>query len=300
MDRIDAMGAFVAVAELRGFAPAAKRLKVSAPTVTRLVASLEQRLSVRLLHRTTRTVALTEEGARYLPRAKSILDAVRDAEAKTMAEHASPAGRFAVTAPLAFGRREVAPLFSDYLARYPAVTGELVLVDRVVNLIEEGLDLAVRIGELSDSALKVRALGSTRRVLVASPAYLNRAGKPRRPADLHGHSTMLVSGLTPHADWRFFRGRRTERIAVRPSFTTNNAEAAIEHALRGGGIAMVLSYQVADLVQTGKLEVLLKSFEPPPRPIQLVYPSGREPSANVRAFIDLAVATRSWEFARLI
>lgn len=292
MDRLDSMEAFVAVAEAKGFAQAARKLKVSPPTVTRLIASLEQRLSVELFHRTTRAVSLTEHGARYLPKARGIIDAVKDAEASTKAGQAAPSGRFTVTAPLVFGRREVAPLFSRFLARWPAVRGELLLFDRVVNLVEEGIDVAVRIGELDDSSLKVRAVGSTRRVLVASPGYLEKHGRPKKPHDLEAHATIQLTPLSAQHEWRF----GDARVALEPCFVTNSADVAIEHAVRGGGLAMVLSYQVSALVEAGRLEVVLGKHEPSPRPIQLVYPAGRTPSANVRAFVDLAAQQRGWVF----
>jgi DNA-binding transcriptional LysR family regulator len=299
MDRIAAMGAFVTVAELRGFAPAARRLGISPSAVTRLVAMLEDHLAVRLLHRTTRTVALTDAGARYLERARRILAELEDADAAARAERAEPFGRFVVAAPRVFGRREVTPLMSDFLAKHPSVEGELSLSDRVVNLTEDGVDLAVRIGVLEDSSLRARAVGATRRVLVASPRYLAKRSKLRRPDDLSSHATILFTSLTPLPEWRFFGNQREERAAIRPSFVTNSADAAIAHAEKGFGLTLVLSYQVVDLLRAGRLEVVLSRFEPPPIPIQLVYPGGRYPSASVRAFIELTVATRKWDFVDL-
>ena len=286
------MAAFVAVAELKGFAAAARRLKLSPPSVTRLVAGLEERLSARLLHRTTRSVALTEAGARYLDRARRILADVGDAEAAARAELTAPAGRLVVAAPNVFGRREVAPLLCDYLARYPAVSGELLLSDRIVSLVEEGVDLAVRIGQLEDSSLRVRPVGATRRVLVASPAYLARAPRIRRPEDLRAHATIQFTGLTPLPEWRFPRAR----VPLRPVLVTGSADAAIAGAERGLGVTQVLSYQAMDLIKAGALRVLLAGQEPPPLPIQLVHAANRHPSAGVRSFIDLTVATRSWSF----
>lgn len=296
MDRIDAMAAFVAVADLRGFAAAARKLELSASAVTRLVAALEERLSVRLLHRTTRSLSLTDVGARYLPRARAIVESVRDAEAAARALRAAPSGRFVVSAPVVFGRREVAPLFSDYLARYPDVTGELLLSDRIENLVEEGVDAAVRIGGLEESTLRMRTVGATRRVLVASPSYLAAQKRPRRPEDLREHALIQLTPLAPLPEWRFYKKRSRQRLPIRPVFVTNSADAAIVHARRGRGIAMVFSYQVADLLESGELEVVLPKYEPPPSPVYVAYPSTREPSANVRAFIDLVVASRSWNF----
>lgn len=299
MDRLTAMRAFVTVAELRGFAAAARRLRISPPVVTRLVAGLEGALSLRLLQRTTRSVALTDAGARYLERARRILAELDDAERAARAERDAPAGRLTITAPEVFGRREVAPLVSDYLARYPAIAAELVLTDRVVGLVAEGVDVAVRIGALRDSSLRARALGATRRVVVGSPAYLAARGRPRAPADLGAHALVHFSALSSPAEWRF-RGRgRAGRVPIAPRLSTNSAEAAIGHAERGGGLAMVLAYQVRELVHAGRLEIVLAPYEPPPLPIQLVYPGSRLPPAAVRAFLDLAIATRSWNFVDL-
>lgn len=299
MDRLEAMSAFVAVADLCSFAPAARQLKLSPSAVTRLVAALEAHLSIRLLHRTTRSVALTDAGARYLVRARAIVESVRDAEAATRAERSTPSGRFVVSAPLVFGRREVAPLFSDYLARYPAVSGELVLLDRLVSLVDEGFDATVRIGRLEDSSLKVRVVGATRRVLVASPGYLAQRKRIRKPADLRDHATIQLVPIQPVREWRFFRDKRRQRIPIRPVLVTNSADVAITHAQRGQGVAMVFSYQVQHLVRAGELSILLPKYEPPVIPISVAYPGTREASANVRAFIELLAAKRTWKFLDL-
>lgn len=299
MDRFIAMTAFVAVAELRGFAAAARRLRISPPVVTRLVAALEEQLSIRLLQRTTRSVALTDAGARYLEQARRILADLDEAERAARAERSEPGGRLAITAPEVFGRREVVPLVSDFLARHPAVTAELVLADRVVGLVEEGVDVAVRIGALRDSSLRARALGATRRVVVGSPAYLAERRRPRSPADLGTHALVHASPLTGPAEWRFHRRGRELRVPIAPRLSTNSVEAAIGHAERGVGLAMVLSYQVREQVRAGRLEVVLAGFEPPPLPIQLVYPGARLPPASLRAFLDLAIATRRWNFVDL-
>lgn len=299
MDHLEAMSAFVAVSEQRGFTAAARRLGLSTSAVTRLIAGLEERLGIRLLQRTTRSVALTDTGARYLDSARRILAAVEEADAIARAERTEPTGRFSVTAPNLFGRREVAPLMCDFLAKYPAVIGELTLTDRVTNLIEEGLDVAVRIGALEDSSLHARAVGRTRRVVVGSPAYLAKHRRLRSPRDLHAHAlTHFSAGNTP-LEWRLFRDGQEERVPIKPSFVTNSADAAIGHAERGGGLTMVLAYQVADAVRKGRLQVVLSKFEPPPLPIQVVYPASRLPSANLKAFIELVTKTRKWSFVEL-
>lgn len=290
------MEVFVAVAEHRGFAAAARRLGVSPSAVTRMVKALEDRLSIPLLQRTTRSVTLTDAGARYLDRARRILADLAEAEAAARAERTEPTGRFVVAAPAVFGRRHVAPLMCDFLARYPAVRGELTLADRMVSLVEEGVDLAVRIGWLDDSSLRTRPVGATRRVVVGSPDYLAARSRPRRPRDLASHTTIQFSGLTASTEWRFERDGREERVAITPSFVTNSADAAITHARRGAGLTMVLSYQVIELLLGGELEIVLAGYEPAPLPIQLVYPGARLPSACVRSFIDLTCSTQAWSF----
>lgn len=299
MDRLDAMHAFVAVADRRGFAAAARELAISASAATRLVAGLESHLGIRLLHRTTRSVTLTDAGARYLESARRILAALADAESSARAEVAVPTGRFVVAAPVVFGRREVAPLLSAFLAKHEAVTGELMLADRMVNLLEEGVEVAVRIGVLEDSSLRVRPIGKTRRVLVASPRYLEGRKAIRRPRDLTDHDLVQFTALAPTPEWSFFSRGKEERVAFRPRLLTNSADAAIGHAERGGGITMALSYQVIAAVRRGSLRVVLPSYEPPPMPIQLVYPTSRLVSASLRAFLELAVATCRWSFVDL-
>ncbi len=299
MDRLDAMIAFVAVADLEGFAPAARKLGLSPSAVTRAVAALEERVGLRLLQRTTRSVALTDAGARYLARVRRILADVDEAEGAAQAERTAPIGRLAVAAPTLFGRMHVAPVLSDFLARHDGVTGELLLADRLVNLVDEGVDVAVRIGHLADSSLVARHVGDTRRVVVASPAYLEAHGTPRNPAALARHRLVQFTSMNPTPEWRFVRDREPLRVSFAPRLVTNNADVAIAHAERGHGLAMVLGYQVADAVRAGRLRVVLARHEPPPLPIHLVYPTSRLLSARVRAFADLVLATCDWRFVDL-
>lgn len=299
MDQFEAMSAFVAVAEQRGFTAAARRLGLSTSAVTRLIAALEDRLGIRLLQRTTRSVALTDTGARYLDSARRILAAVDEADTTARAARAEPTGRFSVTAPNVFGRLAVAPLMCEFLAKFPKVIGELTLTDRVTNLIEEGFDLAVRIGTFDDSSLRTRVVGKTRRVVVGSPEYLTKHKRLRSPQDLHVHAITQFSALNAPLEWRLFRNGKEERVPIKPSFVTNSADAAIGHAERGGGLTMVLAYQVVDAVKKGKLQVVLPKFEPLPLPIQVVYPASRLPAANLKAFVEMVVETRKWNFVEL-
>jgi len=296
MDRIDAMQAFVAVADLRGFAPAARKLKLSPSAVTRLIAALEERLGARLLQRTTRSVTLTDVGARYLERAKRILADVGEAERAAEGERMRPAGRLVVSAPVGFGRLHVSPLMSAYLKRYPDVSGELRLEDRIVNLVEDGVDLAVRIGELADSTLVARQLGEMRRIVVAAPAYLKTRGEPRRPEEIPPHDTIQFGATSGLADWRFVEGDKEIRVNYTPRFLTNSADAAVQYAVSGGGLTRVLAYQAADALRRGQLKIVLEKFELPRQPINMVYPTSRLLSAKVRTFIDLALETANWKF----
>jgi DNA-binding transcriptional LysR family regulator len=299
MDRLDAMAAFVAVADLRGFAPAARRLGLTPSAVTRAVAALEARLGARLLQRTTRAVALTDAGAQYLDRARRLLADLAEAEAVAQAGRAAPTGHLVVAAPHVFGRLHVAPALSDFLARHPAVRGELTLADRLVNLVEDGVDVAVRIGALDDSSLVARAVGATRRVVVAAPAYLARRGEPRHPDALAGHDVVQCTALDPTPGWRLRVRDLERRVAFTPAFVTNSVDVAVAHAALGGGLARVLAYQVVDAVRAGSLRVVLAAHEPAPLPIQVVFPSARLLSAKVRAFVDLVAETRDWRFIDL-
>eukprot|EP01036_Dinobryon_divergens_P036715 gene36715-47862_t len=294
MDRFEAMNAFLAVADHQGFASAARHLGLSTSAITRYVAALEGRLGVRLLNRTTRAINLTDAGQQFLERSRRILADLGEAEQMVESERAEARGRFVLSAPLVFGRLHVAPLMCEYLTYNPKVSGELTLTDRAVHLVEDGIDLAIRIGHLGDSSDIVRKAGTVRRVLVASPAYLERHGSPASPADLKHHVLIGFTALTHPTLWRFIADGHDLSIAVSPRYITNSADAAIWHAEQNGGIVMALSYQVADAVRAGRLCILLPDFEPEPYPIQLVYPHSRLLSVRVRTFIDYALATRDW------
>ena len=296
MDRIDAMQAFVAVADLQGFAPAARKLGLSPSGVTRLIAALEQRLGARLLQRTTRSVTLTDIGRRYLERARRILADVEEAEGSAQDERTRPSGRLVVSAPVGFGRLHVSPVMSAYLKRYPEVSAELRLADRMVNLVEDGIDLAVRIGHLADSSLVARHVGEMRRIVVASSDYLQQRGEPDTPEAVASHETIQFGAMTASPDWRFVEDGREIRVTCSPRFTTNSADAAIQYAEQGGGLTRVLAYQAADAIKGGRLRVMLAQFEQPPLPIHIVYPTSRLLSAKVRTFIDLVTDISDWHF----
>ncbi len=296
MDRLDAMRAFVSVADLEGFAPAARKLGLSAPAVTRLVASLEEHLGARLLQRTTRSVTLTDVGARYLERARRILGDVEEAEGSVQAERTQPSGRLVVSAPLMFGRLHVGPIMSAYLKKYPDVSAEFRLSDRMVNLVDEGVDLAVRIGHLADSSVVARTVGDMRRVVAGAPRYLRARGTPVKPSDLAGHEVVQLTGMSSLSEWRFTDNGRDIRIPYTSRFATNSTDAAVLYAEQGGGLISVLAYQAADAIKAKRLKIVLADYEPPPMPIHLVYPTSRLLSAKVRTFIDLVVAQADWRF----
>jgi DNA-binding transcriptional LysR family regulator len=293
MDRIQAMQAFVAVADLEGFAPAARKLALSPSAVTRLVAALEQHLGARLLQRTTRNVALTEVGTRYLERVRRVLADVEEAESSAQAERSAPSGRLVISAPVGFGRRHVSPIVSNYLSRYPDVSCELRLSDRMVNLVEDGVDVAVRIGHLADSTLVARQIGQMRGIVVAAPAYLKRRGEPKNPEEIATHDTIQFGAAS---EWRFVQDGRELRVTPAPRLITNSADAAIQYAEEGGGLTRVLAYQAADAIKRGKLAIVLAASEEPVMPIHLVYPTSRLLSAKVRSFIDLVIEISDWRF----
>ena len=283
MDRFHLMNVFVAVAEEQGFAATARRLHLSPPAVTRAVAALEQQLGVKLLNRTTRFVRVTEAGRRYLEDAKRILEDVKTADETAAGINAAPRGQLVITAPVLFGRMFVMPGIVDYLNAYPDTEVSAMFLDRVVNLLEEGVDVGIRIGELPDSSLRALRVGSVRAILCASPQYLQRNGLPRKPRDLLKHSIIASSAGNNAIDWRF------DNVALRiqPRLTVTTNDAAIEAARRNLGITRLLSYQVAQPLGEGKLTIVLENHEPPPLPIYIVHREGRFASARIRAFVDL-------------
>jgi DNA-binding transcriptional LysR family regulator len=289
MDRIDEMRVFVAVADAGGFAAAARRLALSAPAVTRAVAALEARTGARLLQRTTRVVRLTDAGARFLADCRRILGEIEEAEASAAGAHAEPRGRVAATAPSMFGRLHVAPLVLEFLGRHPQVSARLMLLDRVVDLVEEGLDVAIRIAHLPDSTLTAIRVGALRRVVCASPGYLATHGAPESPADLARHPAIAFAQSEAPAGWSFPMGGRTLTVNPPTPLTVNSAEVAVAAAVAGQGLTRVLSYQAASEISSGRLRIVLAEFEPPPIPVQIVHAEGRRAAARVRAFVDFAV-----------
>lgn len=287
MDRLYLMTVFVAVAEEGGFAAGARKLKLSPPAVTRAIAALEERLGLRLLERTTRHVRVTQAGQRYLDDARRIIAAVDEADEAAAGINATPRGHLAVTAPMLFGRMYVMPGIVDYLQRYPGTEVSAVFVDRVTNLLEEGLDVAVRIGELPDSSLQALQVGHVRRMIVASPAYLKACGTPRHPAEIVRHTVVAATGASIQPEWRFIEETKLQSYKVQPRLTVTSNDGVIEAARCGLGLARLLSYQAAPWIASGALLPVLQEFELPPVPVNIVHRDGRHGSARVRTFIDL-------------
>jgi DNA-binding transcriptional LysR family regulator len=289
MDKLVAMTTFVRIVDAGSLTAAADALDTSLPTVVRTLAALERHLGISLLKRTTRRIHLTDEGAQYLERCRVILSAVQEAET-LVAGRSEPAGRLTVTASALFGRRHVAPIVSDFVRRYPKVNAELLFLDRVVNLIEEGVDVGVRIAQLEDSSMVAIPVGRTRRVVCASEAYLRRHGVPQTPNDVRKHVCIRHVVLAPRNEWRFRVGSRNVVVPITSAITCNDIDSAINACTDGLGLGMFLSYMVAGDGSRGGLTYVLEEFEPEPTPIQVVYPQAKLLSNKLRMFIDECVA----------
>ncbi|UYV16708.1 LysR family transcriptional regulator [Porphyrobacter sp. ULC335] len=281
------MRVFMRIAETGGFAEAARQLNTSPPAVTRAVAALEDAIGTRLLTRTTRSVKLTEAGARYVEDCRNILAAIEEAEAAAAGLYATPSGTLTVTSSVMFGQIYIMPVMTEFLDRHPQVSGRLLLLDRIVNLVDEGVDVAIRIGRLPDSSYSAVRVGSVRRVVCGSPAYFKKHGMPRTPADLANHRIVAATGAWPSLEWRFGRDAHIT-VNVKPALLSNSNEATISAARSGWGLTRALSYQVGPDLAKGSLQIVLEDFEQPPLPVHIVHAGGRNASAKVRAFIDFA------------
>ncbi|WP_025112586.1 LysR family transcriptional regulator [Pseudomonas sp. H1h] len=289
MDRFQEMQVFAVVAQEQGFAVAARRLGLSAASVTRAVAALEQRIGTQLLIRTTRSVHLSEAGQRYLEDCRRILAEVQEAEDSAAGSHTQPRGQLTVTAPVLFGELFVTPVMAGYLTQYPDVSINALLVDRVVSMVEEGIDVAVRIGELPDSNQHAIRVGEVRRVICGSPDYLAEHGRPAHPQALAGAPVVATSSIGQLRSWPFLDQGEVISVRPEPRLVVTANQAAIAAACLGLGLTRVLSYQVAGKVASGELEIVLAEFELPPLPIHVVYQGGRKAPARVRSFVDYAV-----------
>ncbi|MEO3690354.1 LysR family transcriptional regulator [Roseateles paludis] len=285
MDHLDNLRVFVAVAEGGSLAEAARRREISAPAATRALAALEKRLGAALIVRTTRSLRLTEVGEQFLADTRQVLASLDAAEAAVTGLGQRPQGQLAVTAPELFGQRHVAPLLFEFLGRHPEVNARVFFSNRVVHLIDEGFDVALRIATLPDSGLTAVPVGQMRVVRVAAPAYLAQRGEPQSPADLARHQGVgfAIEGQG-RIGWGFGDAERpeSERLVVNSNVTKVAATVA------GLGITRALAYQVTDEVRDGRLRIILAAHEPPPVPVHLVYPGGRLAAAKVRHFVQFA------------
>ncbi|WP_233772410.1 LysR substrate-binding domain-containing protein [Achromobacter sp. AONIH1] len=299
MNRFQEMTVFLAVAEAQSFAAAARRLRMSAPSVTRSVAALERRLGVLLLLRTTRSLRLTEAGQRYADDCRRILEEVEQADDAAAGVMAAPRGALSLTAPALFGELHVMPVVMDYLRAHPQVSLRTLLVDRVVNLLDEGVDVAVRIGALPDSTLTAVPVGYVRRVVCASPAFLERHGVPQDPDALTRYCTITAAMEGRGPQWRFLQDGQPRRVDVDSQLTVTSFQAAVLAARQDWGLTQVMSYQVAPHLASGALRVVLRDYELPPVPVHVVHPEGRRGSAKVRSFVDFCVQALRRDLALL-
>jgi len=281
------MNVFVAVAEEEGFAGGARRLGMSPPAVTRAIAALEEHLNIKLFNRTTRFVRMTDAGQRYLEDAKYVIAAANEADDAVAGINAEPRGRLVVTAPVQFGSMYVIPGIVEYLQRYPKTEVQALLIDRVVNLLEEGVDVGIRIGELPDSSFKALKVGYVRYITCAAPSYLDKFGIPKTPEDLEKHQTILASSIGSATEWKYDLGGSPRIIHIKPRLTVTSIQAAIEAATSGFGITRLISYQIAPQLATNTLKTVLNDYENKSIPIHIVHREGRHASIKIRTFIDL-------------
>ena len=285
MDRLESMSVFVAVAAAGSFSAASRQLQMPLPTVSRKVSDLEAHLKAKLFVRSTRKLTLTDTGESYLLACRRVLGEVEEAELSASGQYNAPQGELVITAPIVFGRLHVLPIVTEFLKAQPRVDVRLVLADRALNLVDDHLDLAVRIGSLPDSSLVATQIGRTRHIVCASPVYLKEHGTPRSPADLATAACVTFAGMGQADLWHF---KEHPTIRVHSRLEVNTAEGAIEAALAGVGFTRVLSYQAAEAIGTGKLVAVLKKFEPEPLPVSLIYVQERRLTAKLRAFLDFA------------
>ncbi len=289
MDRLEAMRIFATVVELGGFSAASRQLRIPLSTVSRKVADLETYLGAQLLIRSTRTVSATDAGRHYYQDVRRIIDEVEEVEREVAGEFRTPKGRLQITGPTMFTRHILLPIANQFMRLHDEVTIRLYLTNTVTDLLEEHLDLGIRIGELADSTLVARHVGAVREVVCASPAYLDEIGRPDAPDDLSRHDCIAYDRANRPTSWRF-RGPTGDRldISLAPRITMNSIEGIVRTAIDGRGVAMIYAYQAAEDIAAGRLEVLLPEWEIAPHPVHLVYPHGRRLPQKVRAFIDFA------------
>ncbi|PPJ49014.1 LysR family transcriptional regulator [Rhizobium sp. KAs_5_22] len=287
MDRWQAMRIFVKVAETESFAETARHMHMSAPVVTRTVAALEDLVGARLFVRTTRSVKLTEAGTRYFEDCRRILVDIAEAEAAAGGSYATPTGTLAITASAMFGQMYVLPIVTEFLNAHQAMRARTLFIDRPVNIVEEGVDVAIRIGHLPNSGFAAIKVGTVRRVICGSPSYFEQYGVPTTPLDLKDHRIAASTSAWASPEWRF---ADEQRVTITPALQCDTNEAAIATARQGWGLTRVLHYQIGPALLAGELKVVLRDYEEPPLPIHILHPEGRHAPAKVRAFVDMAAA----------
>jgi len=288
MDMLESMRVFLEVAQCKSFVAASRRLDLSAPAVTRSIAQLEQSLGVRLFNRTTRNVRLTDSGAMFCEDARCILEDVDEAIARASGSYAEPRGDLSITAPVLFGQKHIVPIVTEYLRQNPSVTVKALFYDRVSNILDEGLDIAIRIGDLKDSSLYATQVGHVQRVVCASPEYLEKHGTPEQPSDLVDHEIIQASTVEASTTWRFESAKGKESVKIAPRLRCSQNCAAISAAKQGAGITRLISYQVGEEFERGALRRILRDYESKPLPVSIVHLEGRQANAKIRSFIDLA------------
>jgi len=299
MDRLDAMAALVAAVDGGSLSAASRALGMPLATVSRKISELEVRLRTQLVVRTSRKLALTEAGLAYVAASRRILDDIDDIERVASGEYRAPRGHLTITAPVVFGRLHVEPVLLDFLKAYPDINARLVLADRVVNLVEDQVDAAIRIGLLPDSSMIATRIGQVGWVTCASPEYLAFRGTPETPAALEQHDCIMFEGVYSNNLWNFGRGKQAKILPIRPRFSVNTADAAIAAAIASAGITHVLSYQVAEAVAAGALRLILRPFEPQLLPVHIVYGAQTLMPLKLRAFLDFAGPRLKASFSEL-
>ncbi|WKA32141.1 LysR family transcriptional regulator [Bradyrhizobium roseum] len=286
MDRLEAMSVIIAVAETGSFSAASRRLKKPVATVSRMVAELEARLKAQLFKRSSRQMTLTDAGRSYIEACKRIIEQVDDAEREVSGEYRTPKGDLAITSPWGLGHMHLMPIAVEFMNAYPEIALRLVLTDRIVDTVEENIDISIRIGNLADSNLIATKVGSVRFVLCASPGYLAEHGYPREPAELAAHDCISIDSVAPQRSWKFIRDGREIVTPIRSRLTVSDSEAAIEAAVAGAGITRVMSYKMEAARRDGRLVLMLEEFEQEPWPVHIVYAERKPVPLKLRAFLN--------------
>ncbi|WP_025034185.1 LysR family transcriptional regulator [Bradyrhizobium sp. DOA9] len=288
MDRLEAMSVIIAVNDTGSFSAASRRLRMPVATISRTVAELEARLNAQLFQRSSRQMTLTDAGRSYIEACKRIIEQVDEAEREVSGEYRSPKGDLAVTSPWGLGHMHLLPIALEFMEAYPEIALRLVLTDRIVNSVEENIDVSIRIGSLPDSNLIATRVGSVRFVLCASPGYLAKRGHPNEPADLASHDCIGVDSDAAPKSWKFVKGGSEVAVPIRSRLTLSDSEAAVEAAIAGAGITRVMSYKMEAARRAGKLVLMLEQFEQEPWPVHIVYAERKPAPLKLRAFLDWA------------